>query len=137
METSKAIFMILDYVDHLDKSKSGYTQNGLFQMLENWWDIDEEKYRINTGAIVIVWALKEYARSKNKEAVILWLKELDKTCESRSSPDYGKNCIIGECYFELGDEQKAFEYLNLSYQEYPPYIKSEDKKYLKFVLSKL
>ncbi|WP_185126902.1 DUF6985 domain-containing protein [Chryseobacterium lactis] len=123
---SNAEKIINDIDLFLDKSMlktSKITPEELINFIEEKWnEADDEKYSIYQAYIINSRMVNEYIRAKDFENMMRWLDRLDLHSASQKDESYITNYYKGECCLECGNEEKALDYFNLSYDENQEYI---------------
>lgn len=99
----------------------------------NWAEADDEKYHIRYSTIIVGRMMNEYAKLKEYENLDRWMAMHDKLDNFFNNTDYIINWYRASIYFDAGNEEKAFAYFKLSYDENPDYIFSRKSKYSKFI----
>lgn len=114
---------ISDFFDKSKLKKYKITTEEFIAFIEQkWQEADDEKYTIHYAYIVCGRMTNEYIKAKDFDNMMRWIEESDKHTSSKKNPAYILNYYNGECCLSCGNEEKALEYLNLSYAENPDYI---------------
>ena len=121
--SSKIINEISTYLDKYSLKTNKLTNNDLINFIEEKWkQADNEKYNIHYGSIIMGRMTNEYICLKDFDNMMRWLEMSNRHKSSQKHPDYIINYYNGQCCLECGNEDKALEYFNLSYNENPDYI---------------
>lgn len=112
-----------NFLDKYSLKKNTLTSQDLINYIEEkWHQADDEKYNIHQGSIFIGRMINEYIRLQDYNNMQRWLDMMNLHSLSQKHPDYINNYYNGECCLECGNEEKALEYLHLSYKENPEYL---------------
>ncbi|MCC9071000.1 hypothetical protein LNQ49_05250 [Flavobacterium sp. F-65] len=124
MATAQEIIPQIDiFLDKFSLKKNKLTSQDLINYIEEkWHEADDEKYKIHQASIFIGRMINEYIKLKDYNNMKRWLDMMALHSLSQKHPDYINNYYNGECCLECGNEEKALEYLHLSYKENPEYI---------------
>lgn len=111
------------FLDKFSLKTNKLTNTDLIKFIEEKWkEADNEKYNIHQSSIIVGRMTNEYIRSKDFENMMRWLYEDDLVLTLEENPAYITNYYKGQCCLECGNEEKALEFLNLSYSEDPDYL---------------
>lgn len=120
----------------LDRSmlkNSKITKAELIEFIEQKWaEADDEKYRIYNSYIYASRMVNEYQWAKDYANMQRWLDEMDRHLRSGDNPAYIRDYYKAQCCLECGNEQKALEYLQKSYQENSEYLFTRSPKVAEF-----
>lgn len=123
LNASDIINEISSYLDKYSLKTSNLTNSDLILYIEDKWkQADDEKYNIHYGSIIMGRMINEYIRLKDFENMMRWLEMSNNHKSSQKHPNYIINYYNGQCCLECGNQEKALEYFNLSYNENPDYI---------------
>lgn len=128
---------IIDKIDaYLSKSSLktfNPSQEELLNFIETHWAMaDDEKYNLYFSSIIIARMINEYVQLKDSKNLARWMEMDDLHYKSAQHPNYFRNWYKGTKFFDAGNEEKALQYFQLSYNENPDHIFKTNSSYSQF-----
>lgn len=129
-----------EIIDKIDTylSKSGLktfnpTKEEFLNFIETHWAMaDDEKYNFHYSSIIIVRMMNEYVQLKDSKNLARWIEMDDLHYKSAQHPNYFRNWYKGTKFFDAGNEEKALQYFQLSYDENQDHIFRSNCRYSQF-----